>query len=117
MCLLGSIAELRQFFLDIVIDQNIERNRPAKSMLQVESLPKSVEPAKRVSTCWILAQRTDDLCSPAALPFRSGLVVAIFPDIFRPNSFPSGQTSVLIPVSRVHALLLWFSPPQLTERV
>jgi hypothetical protein len=49
MCLLGSIAKLRQFFLDIVIDQNIERYRPAKSMLKVEPLPKPVEPAKRVS--------------------------------------------------------------------
>jgi len=61
MCLLGSIAKLRQFFLDIGIDQNIERYRPPKSMLKVEPLPKPVEFAKRVFPCRILAQRTDDL--------------------------------------------------------
>jgi hypothetical protein len=61
MCLLGSIAKLRQFFLEIVIDQSIESNRPAESMLKIESQPKLVEPAKRFSQCWILVQRTDDL--------------------------------------------------------
>ena len=113
--MLGPIAKLRQFILDIVIDQNIEGNRPAKSMLKVESLPESVEPAKRVSPCWILAQRTDDLCSPAALPFGGRLVVTIFPDVFPPNSFLPRQTSVLIPVSRVHAPLLLVSSPQMME--
>jgi hypothetical protein len=55
MCLLGSIAKLWQFFLDVVIDQSIQRYRPAESMLKIESLPKPVEPAKRVAPCWILA--------------------------------------------------------------
>ena len=59
--LLGSMAKPRQFLLDIVNDQSIQRYRPAESMLKIESLPKPVEPAKRVRPCWILAQRTDDL--------------------------------------------------------
>jgi hypothetical protein len=44
-----------------VIDQNIERYRPPKSMLKVEPLPKPVELAKLVFPCRILAQCTDDL--------------------------------------------------------
>jgi len=55
------MAKPRQFLLDIVNDQSIQRYRPAESMLKIESLPKPVEPAKRVRPCWILAQRTDDL--------------------------------------------------------
>jgi hypothetical protein len=60
MCLLGSVAELWQFFLDVVISQSIERHRSAKSVLKIEPQSKWFDNAKRISAGRILAERTDN---------------------------------------------------------
>jgi hypothetical protein len=55
MGLLGSIAKLWQFFLNVVIGQSVEHYRSAKSVLKIEPQSKSFENAKRICPCRVLA--------------------------------------------------------------
>ena len=102
MRLLGSIAQLWQFLFDIVIHQSVERYRHGKSVLKVQAQPKSLNDTQGITLGRILRQSADHSGPAAAPAFCSGFVEAKLPDVFRPNSLSSGQTSKLISGSRAH---------------
>lgn len=60
MCSLGSVTQLWQFFLNVLIRQGVKRYLSAKSVLKIEPQSKSFDNAKRISAGRILAERTDN---------------------------------------------------------